>query len=135
MRKRRRAREWAIKILYQLEITRAEPIEVLENFWQDFKEIKEIKDFASSLILGVYQEIGQLDETISKYASNWSLERMAVIDKNILRLGTYELLFRKDIPPKVSINEAIDLAKKYGGEDSGSFINGVLDKIKQEEKI
>jgi transcription antitermination factor NusB len=75
-----------------------------------------------------------IDKVISDYATNWELKRMAVTDRNILRFATYELLFMKDIPPKVSINEAIDIAKKYGDRDSGKFVNGILDKINKTER-
>ncbi len=75
-----------------------------------------------------------IDEEISKYAANWELKRMAVVDRNVLRLATYEIIFCEDIPPKVSINEAIDIAKKFGGDDSGKFVNGVLDKINKTER-
>jgi len=129
MRKRTRAREWAIKILYQADITKENLRVSLGEFWLEFNEFDDVKDFAGSLALGVHKNLEKIDEIIKKYAVNWRLERMSVIDRNVLRLAAYELLFLEDIPPKVSINEAIDLAKKYSGNESGKFVNGILDKI------
>ncbi|MFT5170203.1 MAG: transcription antitermination factor NusB, partial [Candidatus Omnitrophota bacterium] len=77
----------------------------------------------------------EIDDIIRKYAANWQLERMAVIDRNILRLGTFEIMFADEIPPKVTINEAVELAKKYGDSESGKFVNGILDKIHKEELL
>jgi transcription antitermination factor NusB len=134
MRKRTRARECALKILYAIDITKEEPQECIENFWLDNSETEsQVKDFAETLVRGVYEKRSAIDKLISKYTTNWELERMAVIDRNILRFATYELLYTDDIPPKVAINEAIDVAKKYGDKDSGKFVNGVLDKIHKTE--
>ena len=130
MRKRTKAREYALQILYAIDITKDEPEACLDIFWKDNDEAsKDIREFATGLVMGVCDKKKEIDKLISEYATNWQLERMAVIDRNVLRFATYELLFMKDIPPKVSINEAIDIAKKYGGTDSGKFVNGVLDKI------
>ena len=85
------------------------------------------------LIGGVLKNLSDLDSLIKKYVKNWEIDRMAVIDRNILRMAVYEMLYQDDIPPNVSINEAIELAKKYGDIDSGKFVNGVLDKIKKTE--
>jgi len=134
MRKRTKAREYALQILYAVDITKDDPKECIERFWDGNDESsQEVKAFAGSLVLGVYDNNKKIDSLITKHATNWQLERMAVIDRNVLRLATYELLFMDEIPPKVSINEAIDLAKKFGGNDSGKFVNGVLDKINKTE--
>lgn len=136
MRKRTQAREFAIQLLYQIDITSDNCDAALDNFWKVYTDenIKEeVKDFASQLIKGVAQNLPAIDARISHYAANWQLERMAVVDRNILRLGAYELLFRDDIPLKVSINEAIELAKKYSTPEAGKFVNGILDKIKLEK--
>ncbi|MCM8800446.1 MAG: transcription antitermination factor NusB [Candidatus Omnitrophica bacterium] len=131
MRKRSRAREFALQILYQMDITQDSYHVCLDNFWQTQGKVnKEIKDFTSELVEGVAEHLNAIDEKISQYATNWQLKRMAVVDRNILRLGSYELLFREDIPPKVSINEAVELAKRYSGLEAGRFVNGILDKIK-----
>lgn len=134
MRKRTKARECALQILYAIDITKSEPKECIERFWEGNEESStQIKEFAGDLVLGVSDKKGDIDKIISSYATNWQLERMAVIDRNVLRFATYELLFMDDIPPKVSINEAIDIAKKFGGNDSGKFVNGILDKINKTE--
>ena len=91
-------------------------------------------DFSARIIRGVEEHRGDLDRIIEKYSSHWKIDRMAHVDRNILRIAVYELLYCDDIPPKVAINEAIDIGKKFGSEDSGAFINGVLDKIKAEER-
>lgn len=124
---RRKAREYALKVLYMFDI-RGENISIiLENF----KEKEKIKKFADEIIKGVVENIKEIDEIISKVSLNWDIKRMGYIDRNILRIGTYEILFRKDIPSIVSINEAIEISKKYGDEDSPKFINGILHKIKE----
>lgn len=134
MRRRTKAREYALKILYQIDITKEDYRDCLQNFWSNYHTEKSIKDFTTSLIEGVIEKFSQLDEIITSCATNWQIERMAVVDRNILRLSTYELLFLKDIPPKVSINEAVDIAKKYGDVDSGKFVNGILDKINKTKR-
>lgn len=134
MRKRTKARECALKMLYAIDITKDESKKCIDIFWQNHEEVEaQVKDFADSLVSGVSKNIDFIDKVISKYATNWQLKRMAVIDRNILRFATCELLFMEDIPPKVSINEAIDIAKKYGDKDSGKFVNGILDKINKTE--
>lgn len=133
MRKRTKARECALQILYQVDI-RKDPFEKLAaEFWETQEVEPEVRNFAESIVKGAVANAKKIDETISRYASNWKLNRMAVIDRNVLRLSTYELLFCKDIPPKVSINEAVDLAKKFGDMESGKFVNGILDRINKEK--
>ena len=134
MRKRTKAREYALQILYAIDITKDDPKSCIEHFWEGNNEVEsDIREFSESLVLGVAEKKDEIDKMISTYATNWQLERMAVIDRNVLRFAAYELLFMKDIPPKVSINEAIDIAKKFGGNDSGKFVNGILDKINKTE--
>jgi len=135
MRKRTKAREYALQILYAVDITKDDPDDCVRRFWEGNEEPSgEVKKFATGLVLGVADNRKEIDRIITKYATNWQLERMAVIDRNVLRFAAYELLYAKDIPPKVSINEAIDIAKKFGGPDSGKFVNGVLDKINKTER-
>ena len=130
MRKRTKAREHALKILYQMEITKDSCKDSVKAFWEREPETEEsVKEFAGQLVKGVAENIKEIDAKITKYATNWQIDRMAVIDRNILRMATFEILYLDDIPPKVSINEAVDIAKKYGDKDSGKFVNGVLDKI------
>ena len=137
MRKRTKAREFALQVLYQLDITGDDCSVALDNFWQAQEQERigeEIKVFTSELVQGARNNLDAIDKKISQYAANWQLERMAVVDRNILRLGSFELIFRKDIPPKVAINEAVDMAKKYSGQEAGKFVNAILDKIKQEQE-
>jgi transcription antitermination factor NusB len=137
MRKRTKAREYVVQMLYQVDITGGNWQETLESFWQDEdrKDItSELKDFSAELLGGVVQHLQEIDKKISKYAANWQLERMAFVDRNIMRLGCFELLYRADIPPKVTINEAVELAKKYSGLESGKFVNAILDQIKIEKE-
>jgi len=137
MRKRTKAREYVLQMLYQVEITRGNWQETLESFWQsnEPEDISgELKDFSAELLGGVIKHMQEIDQKISKYAANWQLERMAFVDRNIMRLGCFELLFRQDIPPKVAINEAVELAKKYSGPESGKFVNAILDQVKIEKE-
>lgn len=132
MRKRSQAREHALKILYQVDISKESYQDVLNNFL-DSKVEKSVKEFTNRIVAGTMQNIMHIDKVITRCATNWQIKRMAVIDRNILRLATYELLFLEEVPPKVSINEAVDIAKKYGDVESGKFVNGVLDKINKVE--
>lgn len=137
MRKRTIAREFAMQVLYQVDITRDSPELALNNFWlahstEDIDE--DVKTFSSRLVCGVIANLKEIDMKISEYAQNWQLERMAVVDRNIMRLGCFELIYCDDIPAKVSINEAVELAKKFSGIESGKFVNAILDKIKSEKE-
>jgi len=135
MRNRTKARECALKILYAVDVRKDPPLECAGAFWENHSSIKgEIREFSAFLIDGVFENKDSIDSTISKYATNWQIQRMPIIDRNILRIATFELLFAGNIPPKVSINEAIEMAKRYGDKDSGKFVNGVLDKINKTEK-
>lgn len=144
MRKRSVARECALKILYQKDATARSVDATVEDFWSSdlvsdeddpFEVDSEIKEFATRLVYGVSLEIESIDAKISSYATNWQLKRMAIIDRNILRMSCFEFFYCPDIPPKVSINEAVELAKKYGDLESSKFVNGILDKIHKTEVI
>ncbi|MCB9772074.1 MAG: transcription antitermination factor NusB [Candidatus Omnitrophica bacterium] len=144
MRKRSVARECALKILYQKDATARSVDATIEDFWSSdlvsdeddpFEIDSEIKEFATRLVYGVSLEIESIDAKISSYATNWQLKRMAIIDRNILRMSCFEFFYCPDIPPKVSINEAVELAKKYGDLESSKFVNGILDKIHKTEVI
>ncbi|MEK7698058.1 MAG: transcription antitermination factor NusB [Nitrospirota bacterium] len=133
--KRRRAREYALQVLFQLDVTNNEfTDEVLKNFWKNIKEDDDVKEFANDIVTGTRKNIDSIDKIIKKTAEHWAINRIAVVDRNILRAATYELLYRSDIPPSVVMNEAIEISKKFSTEDSASFINGILDKI-QKSKI
>lgn len=157
MGKRREARERAVQFLFQWDLNPSDNLdEALAQFWESQRsaaladeqgkahwgqpvalppptpEELELRQFAEPLIRGVLAHRAELDAAIERYAKNWDLHRMAVVDRNVLRLAMYEMLYREDIPPVVSINEAVDIAKKYSTQDSGKFVNGILDKFKTE---
>jgi N utilization substance protein B len=137
MRKRTRAREYSLQVLYRMDITTDNYEVSLNNFWQANAEggiEEEVRNFTSELVKGVAENSETIDAEIARYAANWQLKRMAVVDRNILRLGCFELMFREDIPPKVTINEAVELAKKYSDPEAAKFVNGILDKIQSEKK-
>jgi len=137
MRKRSLSREFVLQILYQIDITHDNYNLCLDNFWNAHADEHiegSVRNFTNELVRGVAENLAAIDNNISQHAANWQLKRMAVVDRNVLRLGSYELMFRHDIPPKVSINEAVELAKKYSGLEAGKFVNGILDKIKPEKK-
>lgn len=126
---RRRAREVALKILYGLDILPRDVDKTLAEFWFLTRYSPDIQEFANRIVRGVWQHKDEIDALIIKSATNWTLDRMAVVDRNILRSAIYEMLYEEEIPPKVTINEALDIAKKYSTEKSSAFINGILDKI------
>jgi N utilization substance protein B len=132
LRKRTKAREIALQFLYQQDIRKDDWQQNISDF--DLLEgvEEDVANFAVSLIKGTLKNLTELDEIIAKSAKNWQLKRMATVDRNIMRMASYEVLYEADIPVKVSINEAINLAKKYGDEESGKFVNGILDKIKRD---
>src|SRR5580700_7613955 len=131
--KRRIARELAVQFLYQFDLSGGSLEEAVPLFWQTQSEVGDDgRKFTEELIHGVVERRAVIDERIAKYTDNWDLPRIAAVDRNILRLAMYEMLFRDDIPPVVSINEAVDIAKKFSTGESGAFVNGILDKIKAE---
>lgn len=133
MGRRRRARELALQILFQLDSSQENLEEALKTFWFLHRHPKEIKEFANRLVEGTRENLKAIDEKIARYAEHWEMERMAGVDRNILRLGAYEILYCPDIPIKVSLNEAIELAKKFSTEKSSQFVNALLDKIAHEK--
>ena len=130
MKKRTRARELALQALYQLDLQGESFADAVGDFVRDEEPDKETAEFAIELVRGVVVEQEAIDEAIRAVAQNWDLERMAVVDRNVLRMATHELMHRDEIPPKVSINEAIELGKRFSTKNSGAFINGILDRIK-----
>ena len=132
MGKRRSSRELALKFLYQFELNKGDLDEQIILFLERNPSQKDVESFMKDLVVSLIDKMKEIDKTIQKYSDHWVLNRMAVIDRNILRIGTFELLFSFSIPPKVVINEAIDIAKKYGNEDSPQFINGILDRVYKE---
>lgn len=129
---RHKGRELALQVLFQWDIHRT-TAGWLEEFWQQHPVSEDIRGFADLLIDGVMKHISQLDALIGRYAENWTVSRMAFIDRNVLRIAVYELLYLPDIPARVTLNEAIDVVKRFGDEQSGGFVNGILDRILREE--
>jgi N utilization substance protein B len=131
MGERRTARECALQLLFQMDITGEDAETAIPKFWQLKEDINEqVREFCDSLARGYYENRELIDRIVSENASNWRLDRMSVVDRNIMRISIFEFLFRDDIPEKVSINEAIEIAKRYGGPESTQFINGILDAVK-----
>lgn len=133
MGKRRKAREVALQLLYQLDVQgEANPEPHLPEFWTRHPVDREAREFAEILIRGTKLHETKIDEMITQYAQNWELDRMAVVDRNILRQGIFELLWMEDVPSKVAINEALEVAKKFSTRESSRFINGLLDRVHRE---
>ncbi len=130
MKKRTRSRELTLQFLYQLDLRGEEFADEAKGFLRQEEADKGTREFALHLIRGTQEHAADIDRVIREVAQNWDLERMAVIDRNVLRMATFELLHCPDIPPKVSINEAIELGKRFSTANSGGFINGILDRIK-----
>ena len=149
MRKRTRSREFALQVLYEIDVAGPPVREALQDFWLDRSDLAlsnsekeavekdkqepEIRKYTEHLVEGTLDKLSAIDPTIERYAENWEIARMACVDRNILRLATYEMLFIDEIPLKVAINEAVDLAKRYGEADSSKFVNGILDRIAKTE--
>jgi transcription antitermination factor NusB len=131
MRKRTRARELSLQILYQLDLRGDEVLDDLDDLLADSGKGEEVQEFARDLILGTAEERDELDSRIAAVAAHWDISRMAAIDRNILRMSVFEMTRRPDVPAKVTINEAIELGKKYSTQQSGAFINGILDRIRR----
>ncbi|HEY7535498.1 MAG TPA: transcription antitermination factor NusB [Thermodesulfobacteriota bacterium] len=138
MGKRRRARENTLQFLYQFDTLKefsSQEVSIndmLHLFWttKESEVEKDVEEFSNRLITGACENIEGIDSIINRYSEHWRLSRMSTIDRNILRMAIYELVYLRDIPPPVTINEAVELAKKYGTEESGAFVNGILDRIR-----
>ena len=132
---RRAAREAALKILFQFDFNPSDAEELIASFWRGHKASDRMRAFAEHLVWGVLEHRDEIDRLIGEAAENWRLERMSAVDRNVLRLATFEMLYLPDIPPQVSIDEAIELGKRFGSEDSGAFINGILDRIALDQNL
>lgn len=128
MSSRRKAREIALQALYQAEMSGAEATD-LTLLKESFEVAKKGIPYAQILVNGITEQREKIDAVIRQHAKNWRVDRMSIVDRNLLRIGIYELLFQEDVPSTVVINESIEIAKKYGTDDSASFINGILDAI------
>jgi N utilization substance protein B len=147
MTTRRKGRESALQILYQLEIlspdknsaslanvSRANASEAIEKFFQHFEAQNELLDHATALVHGILLNSQRIDEMISKHSEKWRLERMAIVDRNVLRIACYEFLFAPDLSPGIIIDEAVEVAKRFGSDKSAAFVNGILDSIAVETR-
>jgi N utilization substance protein B len=122
-------REAALQMLFAVETTSASPEQVMRDFWREFPGDAEGRPYSESLVRGVVDEKSALDERITRASEHWRLSRMTRVDRNVLRLGTWELLHETDTPRAVILDEAVELAKRFGTEDSGAFVNGVLGRV------
>lgn len=133
MGKRRQSRELAVQFLYQIDMVgNKDWRKLLEHFWKENEADNDVKEFAEEIVKNVIDEKESIDKLITSYTTNWDISRIAVVDRNILRAAICELTYLKGIPPIVAINEAVDIAKKFGAPESGKFVNGILDKIRLE---
>ena len=127
---RRRARELAMQALFYMDASQSTSPQMLERFCENFPPPQKVRPFFIKLVTGVLEAKPQIDILIERFSQNWRVHRMSCVDRNIMRVAVFEMLFCHDIPPKVSINEAIDVGKKFGTEESGAFINGIIDSIR-----
>jgi N utilization substance protein B len=131
--RRRRAREYALQILFQIDFKSQEVSRNdFEDFWLDKNESEDVRKFTEELVKGTIERLDEIDSRLEKVAENWVLKRMAAVDRTILRFAAFEILYRKDIPPAVTINEAVEIAKKFSSSEAAPFINGILDKLAKE---
>lgn len=134
MSTRRDARLWAVQLLFQRDFNPGDLAEALEVFWSERKTGDKARVFTEELVRGVESHKAELDEHLQRYADNWDLKRMGGVDRNVMRVALFEMLHRSDIPPVVSINEAVELAKDLSTDESGKFVNGILDRIRKDLK-
>ena len=127
---RRQARELAMQALFYMDIQKNSSQEMLERFCENFRPSKKMRPFFLKLVNGVLRVKSDIDALIEQFSKNWKIGRMTCVDRNIIRIAVYEMLYCEDIPLKVSINEAVDVGKKFGSEESGAFINGIVDSIR-----
>jgi N utilization substance protein B len=128
---RRQARELAMQALFYMDMQNHASLQMLEHFCENFRPPKKSKSFFLKMVNGFLANSTEIDTLIGRFSKNWKINRMSGVDRNVMRIAVYELLYCEDIPPKVSINEAVDIGKKFGTEESGAFINGIMDSIRQ----
>ena len=133
---RRQAREWVVQFLFQTEFNPGNLDEALAVFWNDEEKapLDRDRDYVNDVIRGVITEQLKIDRNLKRYTKNWDIDRLGVLDRSVLRVAVYEMMFRSDVPPVVSINEAVEIAKAYSGAASGRFVNGVLDALQKDLK-
>lgn len=128
---RRKARESALQILFQLEFNYSKVEKTISQFWKEIKAAENIRDYSVWLVKGILTHQKEIDDLIQSISDHWRISRMAIVDRNILRIAVFELLFEKNVAPAIVINEAIEIAKKYSTEDAAAFVNGILDGIRK----
>ena len=131
MESRRHCREWVVQLLFILDVNKQELPQLFEDFWEDRESAAKGRAFTEQHVTEIYTHISELDEVLKKFSRNWDLHRIGIIERNVIRMSLYEMLFRDDIPAIVSINEAVDIAKYFGNNDSGKFVNGLLDNFRK----
>jgi len=129
MGSRRKARECALQILFELEFSPDQLEEILKDYWAAQPVKAEVKEYATWMVEGLRQHRAEIDRTIEQASEHWRLDRMAMVDRNILRMAVFELLFEKTLPPPIIIDEAIEVARKFSGDEAAVFVNGILDGI------
>lgn len=134
MGRRRKAREDTLRILFRLEFENKQIEKTLDQYWKSKKASEEIKEYSTWLVNGVISDQAKIDNIIQQVSEHWRISRMALIDRNILRMAVFELLYEENIAPAIVINEAIEIAKKYSGEEAATFVNGILDAVRKNLK-
>ncbi|HEB36891.1 hypothetical protein LCGC14_0613780 [marine sediment metagenome] len=134
MGRRRKARENTLLILFRLEFENEQIEKTLDQYWKSKKVSEEIKEYSTWLVNGVISDQAKIDNIIQKVSEHWRISRMALVDRNILRMAVFELLYEEKIAPAIVINEAIEITKKYSGEEAATFVNGILDAVRKDLK-
>ena len=134
MGRRRKAREDTLRILFRLEFENKQIEKTLDQYWKNKKASEEIKEYSTWLVNGVISDQAKIDNIIQQVSEHWRISRMALVDRNILRMAVFELLYEENIAPAIVINEAIEIAKKYSGEEAATFVNGILDAVRKDLK-
>ncbi len=134
MGRRRKAREETLRILFRLEFENKQIEKTLNQYWKNKKTSEEIKEYSTWLVNGVISDQAKIDNIIQQVSEHWRISRMALVDRNILRMAVFELLYEENIAPAIVINEAIEIAKKYSGDEAATFVNGILDAVRKDLK-
>jgi transcription antitermination protein NusB len=133
MSSRRETREWIVQLLFQLDLNPSDKLDsVFEGFWAERSPDRKSRRFVEEIVWGVRTSLPELDQALKRYAEHWDVDRMGVVERNVMRMAIFEMLRRTDIPPVVSINEAVDIAKYFSADDSGKFVNGILDRVRKD---
>ena len=132
MGSRRKAREYALQMLFQWDITRDNIEHVMAGFWANQEEPPAVMEFANQLVMRTVEHVEEIDRLVQRHAEHWRLDRMAIVDRNLLRLATQEFMYDRETPKTVVINEAIEIARRFSAQESPQFINGILDSIRKE---